>query len=198
MGVYALKPAFRRALSPIGRALVSTGVSPDTITIAGLIFASISVLGIWLGRAGGAWLLLVPAGALLRTVANALDGWVAQQTGSSRPRGEVLNETADRLGDAAVFLPLLLVPGVPDELLAITVAAMLVTSYLGVAVKAAGGARVYAGVMGKPDRMLVAGLAGVIAMFRDPGEIFTIALWVVLVGCTVTFIQRALLARRQL
>jgi CDP-diacylglycerol--glycerol-3-phosphate 3-phosphatidyltransferase len=198
MAIYAFKPAFRRALAPIGRLLVRTGISADAITIAGLIFAALGGLGVWVGRHGGPGLLLVPAGALLRTAANALDGWIAQETKSSRPLGEVLNETADRVADVAMFLPIALVPGVPDLLVAGAVAAMLVVSFLGVVIKAAGGPRVYAGVMGKPDRMLVLGIAAIAGLVTEPRVAFTVALWVVFFGAALTLVQRAVIARRAL
>jgi hypothetical protein len=56
MAIYALKPAFRRALAPIGRRLVGAGVSADAVTVAGVIFAAVGGLGIWMGRHGGPWL----------------------------------------------------------------------------------------------------------------------------------------------
>lgn len=198
MAIYALKPAFRKALSPIGRLLVGAGVSADAVTVAGVIFAALGGLGIWMGRHGDPWLLLVPAGALLRTAANALDGWIAQETKSGRPLGEVLNETADRVADAAMFLPVALVPGVPGLLVAGTLAAMLVVSFLGVVIKAAGGPRVYQGVMGKPDRMFVLGIAAIGALVIEPRVALSLGLWVVLAGPVITLVQRAVIARREL
>jgi CDP-diacylglycerol---glycerol-3-phosphate 3-phosphatidyltransferase len=198
VGIYAMKPAFRATLKPIERALLRARVTPDMVTLAGLAFAAGGGAGFVLGRDGSAWLVLVPVAAFLRTAANALDGMIAADTGTARPAGEVLNETVDRLADIAVFLPLLAVPRVPDELVAGAVAAMLVTSFVAVAVKAAGGPRLSAGVMGKPDRMAVAGVAAVLALWVDPPQVFTVMLWVVLAGCAVTIVQRAIAARRAL
>jgi CDP-diacylglycerol--glycerol-3-phosphate 3-phosphatidyltransferase len=198
MAVYSLKPAFRRALSPLGRGLIRAGISADVVTLSGVAFAALGGLGVWLGRRGEAWLLLLPLGALLRTAANALDGWIAQETHTSRPLGEVLNETADRVGDVAIFLPVAFINGVPVLLVAGVLSAILVTSFVGVAIKAAGGPRVYAGVMGKPDRMLVMGLAGIAAMFIEPEKVFSVTLWIVLAGVAVTLVQRSAIARREL
>jgi len=199
VGIYAIKPAFRRMLSPVTAAIVRAGISADAITGLGLGFAAAAGVGVWLGRDGSLWLLLVPAGALLRTAANAIDGMVAIATGTARPVGEVFNEVADRLGDAAMFLPILFVREVPPALVAGTVAAALITAYLGVTVKAAGGERVYAGVMGKPDRMLVLGVAAIVAVVMDdPGLVFSWALWIVLAGAVLTFGVRTAEAVRQL
>lgn len=198
MAIYALKPAFRKALAPIGRRLVGAGVSADAVTVAGVIFAALGGLGVWIGRHGSSWLLLVPAGALLRTAANALDGWIAEETKTGRPLGEVLNETADRVADVAMVLPIALVPEVPGLLVAAALAAMLVVSFLGVVIKAAGGPRVYQGVMGKPDRMFVLGIAAIAGLVTEPRVAFTWALWVVLIGAVITLVQRAVIARREL
>lgn len=195
---YRFKPAFRRALAPIGAALVRAGVSADAVTITGLAFACLAGLGVWLGRNGSLWLLLVPTSALFRTAANALDGLIAATTNTSRPLGEVLNETADRAGDVAAFLPIALVPEVNDLLVAGTLAAMLISSFLGVVVKAAGGPRLYSGIMGKPDRMLLLGVSALFAIVLDPGRVFIVTLWIVLVGSMVTMVQRGVIARREL
>lgn len=198
MAIYRLKPAFRKALAPIGHLLVRAGVSADAVTVAGVLFAGLGGLGVWVGRHGGPWLLLVPAGALLRTAGNALDGWIAQDTGTARPLGEVLNETADRVADVAMVLPIAIVPSVPGLLVAGTLSAMLVVSFLGVVIKAAGGPRVYTGVMGKPDRMAVLSVAAIVGMVADPAVAFTVGLWVVLGGALITLGQRAVVGRREL
>lgn len=199
MGIYSLKPAFRKALSPAARLLIRAGVSADALTASGLVFAALAGLGVWLGKEGGGWILLVPAGAFLRTAVNALDGMVASTTGTARPLGDVFNEVADRVGDVAVLLPLVLVPDVNDVLVAGTIAATLVTSYLGLAVKAAGGSRVYTGMMAKPDRMFVVGAAAIVGLVvDDPGAAFTAALWIMLAGVGITFLLRAVEARREL
>jgi len=198
VGIYAIKPAFRRLLTPVAAAMTRLGVSADAVTTAGLVFAGLAGLGVWLGREGSAWLLLVPLAAFLRTAANAVDGMIATTTDTARPLGEVFNEVTDRLGDIAVFLPMALVVGVSAFLVAGVLAAMLVTSYLGVTVKAAGGSRIYAGVMGKPDRMFVAGTAAVAGLIWGPGDAFTWALWIILAGLFVTFAQRSRRARSEL
>ncbi len=198
MGIYAIKPAFRRLLTPVAAAMTRLGVSADAVTTAGLVFAGLAGLGVWLGREGSAWLLLVPLAAFLRTAANAVDGMIATTTDTARPLGEVFNEVTDRLGDIAVFLPMALVVGVSAFLVAGVLAAMLVTSYLGVTVKAAGGSRIYTGVMGKPDRMFVAGAAAVAGLIWGPDDAFTWALWIILAGLFVTFAQRSRRARSEL
>jgi CDP-diacylglycerol--glycerol-3-phosphate 3-phosphatidyltransferase len=199
MGIYALKPKFRESLGFIEQRLIRAGISADTITGFGLLFALAAGTAIWFGRSGGGWLLIVPVAVFLRIAANALDGMVAVATGTTHPRGEVFNETADRVADVAIFLPLIAVPGIEPALVTAAIAVVLVTSTLGIAARAAGGPRIYAGVMGKADRMLVIGIAAVLAYLTgDTNTVFTVALWIVLAGSAVTFVTRIAVARRDL
>lgn len=198
MGIYAVKPGFQKLLKPGVAALVRRGVSADAVTASGVVFACVAGFGVWMGRTGSVWLLLVPVGVLLRTAANAADGMIALTTGTQRAVGEVFNEVADRLGDIAVFFPFVLFPGVNDVLASGVLAAMLANSYLGLAARAAGGSRIYAGMMGKPDRMLVVGVASVVGVVWDAKAALTWALWVILAGLVVTFVQRVRAVRHDL
>ena len=198
MGIYSVKPAFRRLLRPVVPRLVRAGISADALTWSGLVFSGMTGAALWLGRGGGAWLLAIPVGALLRTATNALDGLVAIEAGTARAFGEVFNEVADRAGDAVIFLPAMAVVGVPDPLVAATVAAVLITSFAGNAARGAGGERVYAGVMGKPDRMLLVGIAALVAFaVEDHSMVFEVMFWVMLVGSIATFGARIRAAHRQ-
>jgi hypothetical protein len=67
---------------------------------------------------------------------------------------------------------------------------VLLSSYLGVVSKAAGGPRQYGGVMGKADRMLYLALAALVAGLAGRPEWLNVYLAVVLVGALVTLVQR--------
>jgi phosphatidylglycerophosphate synthase len=199
MGLYALKPKFRQSLGFVERRLIRAGVSADAITVVGLLFALAAGAALWFGRSGGGWLLIVPIAVFLRIAANALDGMVAIATGTTHPRGEVLNETADRVADVAIFFPLIAVPGLEPALVTATIAMVLITSTVGITARAAGGPRIYAGVMGKADRMLVVGFAAVVAYFAgNMDAVFSVALAIVLAGSAATFITRIAAVRRDL
>ncbi|MEK7216663.1 MAG: CDP-alcohol phosphatidyltransferase family protein [Chloroflexota bacterium] len=190
MGIYGIKPRFQQALTGVQDRLVAWGVHPDVLTYAGL---AISVAG------GGAlacsehapWLLwLVPPAAFLRTALNALDGMVAKAAGVARPWGEVLNEFCDRLADIALFgglavsAPERALPGLAVLL------GVLLSSYLGVLSKAAGGPRQYGGIMGKADRMIWLSVASVAAVTLGPA-VWPVFLLAVAAGVLVTIVQRA-------
>src|SRR5262245_54770984 len=139
MGIYQIKPWFRGRLRGSARALAARGVTADQVTSAGIAASVLGGLAFAAGR-WSAWVYLaVPLLAFCRTAANALDGLVAEEAGSSRPVGELYNETADRIGDAAFLAGAAAAPGVPAALAFGALAAAGLASFVGVTAKAAGG-----------------------------------------------------------
>jgi phosphatidylinositol phosphate synthase len=96
--------AWAAILSPIARALVRAGISPDLVTVLGTI-------GVVLGA-----LICFPQGWLWQGVliltpivfSDMLDGQMAKITNSASKWGAFLDSTGDRLGDAAIFGGILL------------------------------------------------------------------------------------------
>jgi CDP-diacylglycerol--glycerol-3-phosphate 3-phosphatidyltransferase len=198
MGIYQIKPSFQRRLRPLEEWLVERRVHPDWLTYAAL---TVSVLGgvcLYLAP-WQAWLLvLVPTVVVARTALNALDGLVAKRTGLARPWGEVLNELCDRLADVALLGGIALA-GSADHLLGgATVVAMLLSSYLGVLSKAAGGRRQYAGPMGKADRMAVLAVVAPLGLFVPLEAVYNFMLAVILAGLVLTLFQRGRATYRHL
>ncbi len=99
-----LRPALGKVVTPVGRTLARTGVTPNTITVAGTA-----------GVACGA-LLFYPRGELFwgTMVITAFvffdmfDGAVARITGKTGVWGAFLDSTMDRIGDAAIFAGIIL------------------------------------------------------------------------------------------
>lgn len=195
MGIYAIKPAFQRRLQSVCDVCVRLGVSADALTAAALVLSSLGAAALWQSEQRSWLLLLVPPLALGRIALNALDGMVATAAGTARPLGEVLNELGDRLSDAAWFSGLAFL--VDARLALATLALVLVSSSLGISAKAAGGARVYAGIMAKADRMILLSLAALASFLAGP-RLLTWATWVMAAGVAVTIVQRILAARQGL
>ena len=198
MDLYRLKPASARLVQPLEDRLVAAGVRPDAISATAIVLAA----------AGGAclalsdrvpWLLLiVPVLAAARLIANILDGSVARRTGVARPIGEIWNELGDRVADVLFIGGLALIPSVEPRLALGAVIAALVASFAGLATRAAGGRRLYVGVMAKPGRMIVLAVAAPVAFITGDGRFLAGAAALILVGSLVTLAQRLLAARREL
>src|SRR5258708_19982801 len=94
-----LRPGLAQLLTPVGRALARTPLTPNMLTVIGAV-----------GMTAGA-LALFPTGHLFLgtvvctvfVVADMLDGTLARIQGSSGTFGAFLDSTLDRVADAAVF-----------------------------------------------------------------------------------------------
>jgi phosphatidylglycerophosphate synthase len=195
MGIYGLKPQFRRRITRLSESLINAGVSADALTWTALVLSMLGGAALALSPLYTWLLLLIPALALVRTTMNALDGMIATAAGTARPFGEFFNELADRVADAAWFVGLGFVVGFPLALG--TLGGVLITSYAGILIKAAGGRRVYEGILAKADRMILLSLACLLAVFYGL-QLLTLYCWVVVAGTLVTLLQRILIARRTL
>ena len=158
-----MKPRFRALLS--GLVPILRPIHADWITLAGLLC---SIGAAWLFQSAERlrWpFLAIPLLLLARIALNALDGMVAQASGTARPFGEVLNETTDRLSDVSILLGIALSPLSSLAWGVAATVAVLLSSYVGILGKAVGAGRQYGGTLGKADRMLYLGLACIVAFF---------------------------------
>jgi CDP-diacylglycerol---glycerol-3-phosphate 3-phosphatidyltransferase len=167
-GIYAIKPWWQSRLAGIESVLVKRHVHPDVITLAGVVCSGL------LGAAligTGHWPLLalvIPPLAVGRLAANALDGLVARHTGLARPRGELFNECCDRISDILVFVSLAFTLQVIASLAWGVLVLALLSSYVGITAKAAGGKRQFGGLLAKADRMIFLALFSPVVIWRGP------------------------------
>lgn len=143
----------------IATALVKRGVTPNTVSVLGLVVgvaAGVSVAATSLDGLNDRLLLLT---ALLlmagRGFCNILDGVMAVEVGAGTRVGALYNEVPDRLSDAAVLVGAgYAVGGVPVLGWAAALAAVF-TAYVRVQSQVAGATPDYRGLFGKPGRMVV-------------------------------------------
>jgi CDP-diacylglycerol--glycerol-3-phosphate 3-phosphatidyltransferase len=94
-----IKNAARAVVHPLVRVLVALGVTPNALTLAGLVGSTVAaVLFAW-GRFGWGAAALV-----LGSVCDMLDGAVARETGTSSRFGAFFDSTVDRLSELVVFV----------------------------------------------------------------------------------------------
>ena len=195
--LYARKTAMLGRLTPIVERLAAAGVSPDTVTLAALPVAAAAGALLLLSPSAPGVLLAVPILAGLRLLLNLLDGALARRTGRIHPRGELLNEFGDRLADIAFLAPVAVLPGASVEVVLLGVLGAVLASYVGITVKAAGGDRIYRGVLSKPGRMVL--LSACALGYLVVGS----AAWtafgpILLVGTALTIVERLAVAARLL
>jgi CDP-diacylglycerol--glycerol-3-phosphate 3-phosphatidyltransferase len=190
--IYDLKTKFQALLRPLTNWLARCGVTANQVTAAAVLLsvATGACLFVWPHEL---WpLLLVPAMLFFRMALNAIDGMLAREHDMKSNLGAVLNELGDVISDAALYLPLALVPGF-DPMLVIPVVLLAVISEMtGVVAIQIGGSRRYEGPMGKSDRAFAFGLLCFLIGCGVPrGQWLDIALGLILVLLVATIYNRA-------
>jgi CDP-diacylglycerol--glycerol-3-phosphate 3-phosphatidyltransferase len=185
-----------RVISPLARALLRLGVSPDAVTVAG-------TLGVCVGA-----LAFYPRGeffvgtvvATLFVFSDMVDGTMARLSGRSSRWGAFLDSTLDRIADAAVFGGLVLwFAGQRQPLEAglalFCLVAGVLTSYA--KARAEGlGMTADVGIAERSERLIVVFIATGLAGLGVP-YVLPAGLWLLAAGGVVTVAQRMVAVHRQ-
>jgi CDP-diacylglycerol--glycerol-3-phosphate 3-phosphatidyltransferase len=150
-----VKDAARATLAPVVRLAIALRLTPNTITVIGLVITIVAALLVANGQllVGAA---ILTAGSLL----DAVDGALARATDGGTPFGGFLDSTLDRVGDAAIFGGLVLYfAGIHKNLLAAGLAlACLILGFVVSYSKARAeglGMTAAVGIAERADRLLV-------------------------------------------
>jgi len=196
LSVHGRRPA-AVIVEPLARELLKTGVSPNTVTVAGAaVTIAITVVLIPTGH-------LVWAAVLsgLFAAFDMIDGTMARLRGGGTRFGATLDATCDRITDGALFAAItwwLIYSYDAHPSLVVAAFIVLVSSQVISYVKARGeasGFRMVGGLIERPERLII-GLVGVgLQGFGVPYAI-DVAIWVLAAGSVITVIQRLMLANR--
>ena len=190
--IYDLKPRFQALLRPAAAWLARVGVSANAVTVAALLLSIAH--GAWIAiMPGSPWpLLLLPVTLFVRMALNAIDGIMAKEHAQASPEGAVLNELSDVIADAALYLPLALIPGVSAGFVIAVVVTGIIAEMTGALGPMLGVERNCAGPGGKSDRALAFGLlALLLGAGLKPGSWSTLYLQLLFGLVTLSVIERA-------
>ena len=192
MSVYALKSKFQALLRPLVLRLALRGISANQVTL--LACALSLIVGLILSLClfyGGMWgLLLLPIFLFVRMAMNAIDGMLAREHAQQSALGGYLNELTDVVSDAALYLPLLLLPGSSSFWVWLLVVQAALSEFAGVLGQVHGNSRRYDGPMGKSDRALWLGLFAII-WFAFPQTFYSNLVFLILnLALTYTIYRR--------
>ena len=192
-----LRPAVGRVVGPLAAFLLRVGVTPDMVTVFGLVGAAAASLGL---IARGHFF----SGGVVVTffvLTDALDGTMARLRGPAGSWGAFLDSTLDRIADASVFSALVLwYAGDGDDTLLLAVSlfclvAGVVTSYA--KARAEGlGMTCNVGIAERAERLILV-LAGVILAGMGLDVALPVLLWVLAVASAITVGQRLVEVHRQ-
>lgn len=196
--IYQLKPAFQSLLRPIVRGLARAGVTANQVTIAALLLSVATGTAIALYPEARWTLIALGPVLFIRMALNAIDGMLAREHGMKSKLGTILNELGDVVADAALYLPLALVPGFSAPLVVAVVLLAVVSEMAGVVAVQIGASRRYDGPSGKSDRAFAFGALGLLVGLGVPAGWWIAAVLGVMVLLLVfTILNRARNALRE-
>jgi CDP-diacylglycerol---glycerol-3-phosphate 3-phosphatidyltransferase len=196
--IYDLKPRFQSSLRPLVARLARRGVTANQVTVAAMALSVVGGLLVAIWPDAALPLILMPALLFGRMALNAVDGMLAREHGQKSRLGALLNEIGDVLSDAALYLPLALVPEMPPWPVVLAVMLAVIAEMTGVLGQTIGASRRYDGPMGKSDRAVVFGVLALALGLGLPMGIWIDGLiWLIVVLLAATIGNRAWRALRE-
>ena len=184
-----------RVEQPIARLLAALGLTPNAITMMGMVGAVAAGCLAWQG-------LFAAAGAatLIAGILDLFDGSVARLTGRKSKFGALLDSTADRVSEAAVLVGLAVYYAGEQSALGVllscgAMAGSMMVSY--VRARAGGlGVDCEVGIFTRPERVAAMGAGLIVGQWLAP--VLLVVLGATAALTAVTTIQRVLHVRRAL
>jgi CDP-diacylglycerol--glycerol-3-phosphate 3-phosphatidyltransferase len=179
-----------KAVRPVGQLLRRTGMSPDHLTILGILFAIAAAFSIAQGALRGGLILVI-----LAALPDMLDGALAKAAGSASQRGAFFDSVVDRVTDSLLFggVAWVLASEKSPHLALLPMAIMGVSSLISYERAKAESLGLYAkgGLMERAERIIVL----CVGLLFD--SLLTPILWVMLALTVATAIQRFVQVWRQ-
>ena len=195
-------------LAPVAKKLIN--VNPNTISWLGLITAFVSGVLMYLSPDNHWFLLIGAAVVILSGYFDALDGKIAKLSGKASKKGDYLDHVFDRYADVFMIGGVAFSAWCDPYLGMFALIGVLLTSYMGTQAQAIGAPRLYAGLLGRADRVVLSTLFPIIqlVMMAVGYGSFTVfgieinwleimMLWFAVVG-NLTAIQRGIITWRNL
>jgi archaetidylinositol phosphate synthase len=204
------------ALEPVARKFIN--VNPNTISWIGLILALVCGLlfyfsGWYITKGEDMYLWVLLLGGIMVLVSgyfDALDGKVAKLSGKASRKGDYLDHVFDRYADVFMIGGVAFSAWCDPYLGMLALIGVLLTSYMGTQAQAIGAPRLYAGLLGRADRVVLSTLFPFIQFIMThlgygSFEVFgfdicwmeIMMLWFAIVG-NATAVQRAIITWRNL
>lgn len=196
--IYDLKPKFQQLLRPITNSLASAGITANTVTLGAMLLSFAMGATIFYFR-NARILLLLPVVLFVRMALNAIDGMLAREHNQKTSRGAILNELGDVFSDAALYLPLAVVPPFDSVAMVLIVILAIISEMTGVIGVQIGASRRYDGPLGKSDRAFLFGLLALLLGLGLPvTPVIRPLLWIAAAALVLTTLNRSRAALREL
>lgn len=178
-------------------------LTPNSISLMALVLAFLSGLMLYLSY--DFYWLLIPAAivVLVSGFFDALDGKVARIRGEESTRGDFLDHVFDRYADIFMIGGVAVSGWCNPYVGMMALIGVLLTSYMGTQAQAIGAGRLYAGLLGRADRVVLLTLApihqailmmlgyGTLDVFGYPLSVIEVFMWWFAIIGNLTAVQRA-------
>ena len=170
------RPYVKVYFDPLVRFAIRCKITPNILTIAAL--AASAVAGCLFFFRLEIWAVLAVA---VNAFCDAMDGAVAREMKNPSLRGDFLDHAVDRYADIFLITGIFASGLVPWPIGVLALTGVLMSSYLGTQAQAVGVGRVYAGVLGRADRLVLIMVVGIVFILF-PLEIYGLNLlgWLLL------------------
>ena len=144
------------AITPVAK--LFKNVSPNTISWIGLLIALASGIVLAMSYEYHIFLLIGAFLVILSGYFDALDGKVAKLYNKCSKRGDYLDHVFDRYADVFMIGGIAVSGWCNPYLGIVAIVGTLLTSYMGTQAQAVGAPRLYAGLLGRADRVVLSTL----------------------------------------
>ncbi len=184
-----LKNIAEKLLAPIARAVLKAGLSPNVLTVLGLVLAALAALFYSLKGILLALISLFVSGLL-----DALDGTVARMSQKSSAAGGFLDAVSDRYSDAFLILGIV-IGGYCDVLIGLlALSGCMLVSYARARAESLGVREFGIGLAERPERLIII-MVGTALEKVHAGSLY-VSMIVLSILAHITAIQRTFYALR--
>jgi len=195
------------------RFFAARGISPNFLSLLSFFFALLAGVFFFLSSNSTSLnLLLILAGVFvcLNALLDGLDGLVAREIGNANKKGDFLDHVIDRYSDMFIIGGIVFGGYVSWGIGVIAIVGVLLSSYMGTQAQAVGLNRMYGGLLGRADRIvLIIGATFLMLAYPYPfpasGPLSSLSFsflgWAILIFallCNATALQRFVYTWRKL
>jgi archaetidylinositol phosphate synthase len=193
-----LKEKVQQMLTTEAKAAHKIGLTPDAISVIGIILAFLSALAYAEWQNNPAYLLIATALLLLSGFCDALDGVLARLYQQTTTFGGFLDSLGDRYADAVVYIGII-AGGLCNALWGlIALTGSLLVSYSRARAEAAGVKMESIGLAERAERIIILAIASLVAFFWQPETAINAGIILLAILSNLTVLQRSLYAYKKL
>lgn len=157
-----LRPVAERLIAPFVSVSVRLGLTANAISLVAFVLALAAGAALYVAGSAPEWYLVAGLLVLLNGLLDVVDGAVARETEAASEAGDLLDHVLDRYADVVILGGLAVGVGRYGlGLLAIT--GVLLTAYMGTQAQAVGLGRIYGGLLGRADILVLVAVTSVLA-----------------------------------